>query len=126
MAVATADALTKGGYKVRTSKDASSGSSSLAFFDTFLVDVKVLSLLLTLPFLALDPPVPCSRPSFSLLSTLPFLALDPTLLRSRLLNASPKHTRMISSSSLSSLLLFFFLGGCEECRWFQSYPSRGG
>ena len=72
-------------------------------------------------------PFLCSRPSLSSfsLSSL-FLSLDPTLLRSRLLNASPKHTRMISSSSLSSLLLFFFLGGCEECRWFQSYPSRGG
>ena len=43
MAVATADALTAGGYKVRTTKDASSGSSSVAFFDTFLVDVKVLN-----------------------------------------------------------------------------------
>jgi hypothetical protein len=40
MAVATADALTAGGYKIRTTKDASSGSSSMAFFDTFLVDVK--------------------------------------------------------------------------------------
>ena len=42
MAVATADALVAGGYKVRTTKDASSGSSSAAFFDTFLVDVKVV------------------------------------------------------------------------------------
>ena len=43
MAVATADALTAGGYKVRTTKDASSGSYSVAFFDTFLVDVKVIT-----------------------------------------------------------------------------------
>ena len=46
MAVATADALVAGGYKVRTTKDASSGSSTVAFFDTFLVDVKVIKWLI--------------------------------------------------------------------------------